>query len=67
MSRVTDQSYLQSEQYKTPANLAARAELHRRFSTNPTGWLPWVFDQLALAGRTDGDMLMHAAIANAIR
>ena len=49
MSRVTDQTYLQGQQYKTSANLAARAGLHRRFSTNPTGWLPWVFDQLALA------------------
>jgi SAM-dependent methyltransferase len=48
MSRVTDQAYLQGDQYKTPANLTARADLHRRFSTNATGWLPWVLDQLAL-------------------
>lgn len=30
-------------------------------------YVNYVADQLALAGRTDGDMLMHAAIANAIR
>jgi len=48
MPRVTDQAYLQSEQYKTPANLTRRADLHRRFSTNPYPWLRWVFDQLAL-------------------
>jgi hypothetical protein len=51
MSRVTDQDYLKSEQYKTPANLTARADLHRRFSTNPYPWLRWVFDQLALEPR----------------
>ena len=33
-------------QYKTPANLNARADLHARFSTNPTGWLPWVFGHI---------------------
>lgn len=30
-------------------------------------YVNYVADQLALAGRTDGDMLMHAAIGNAIR
>ncbi len=48
MSLITDQSYLQHTQYKTSANLAARANLHIRFSTNPYGWLKWVFDQLDL-------------------
>ena len=33
-------------QYKTPANLNARANLHARYSTNPTGWLPWVFGHI---------------------
>ena len=44
----TDSAYLQSTQYKTSSNLAARANLHRRFSTNPRSWLSWAFDQLAL-------------------
>ena len=35
-----------SEQYKTPANLNARANLHARYSTNPMGWLPWVFGRI---------------------
>jgi len=33
-------------QYKDGTNLAQRASLHERFSTNPQGWLTWVFDQL---------------------
>ncbi len=49
MSRLTDQSYLTRRQYKTPANLNARAALHARFSTRPGGWHPWVIDQLDLA------------------
>ncbi|HUZ16067.1 MAG TPA: methyltransferase domain-containing protein [Gaiellaceae bacterium] len=32
------------EQYATDANLNARIELHRRFSTNPT-WGRWLFEQ----------------------
>lgn len=47
MSRLTDQAYLSAEQYKTPANLNARVDLHRLFCTNPYGWHPWVLDQLA--------------------
>lgn len=34
------------EQYKTPANLNARANLHARYSTNSVDWLPWVFGHL---------------------
>lgn len=34
------------EQYATDANLNARIELHRRFSTNPS-WGRWLFDQEA--------------------
>ncbi|MBI3784318.1 MAG: class I SAM-dependent methyltransferase [Deltaproteobacteria bacterium] len=43
---VADQAYLRGAQYKDSANLRARIELHRRFSTNPHGWGRWVFDQL---------------------
>ena len=35
-------------QYRTPDNLQARVQLHRRFSTNPQGWFDWVIDRLAL-------------------
>ncbi|MCC6455882.1 MAG: methyltransferase domain-containing protein [Caldilineaceae bacterium] len=38
-----------AEQYKTPRNLNARIQLHKRFSTNPYAWLHWVFDHLRLA------------------
>lgn len=44
MSKIADQKYLKNEQYKDAANLNMRVELHRRFSTNPYGWSPWVFD-----------------------
>lgn len=47
MPSITDQNYLLQEQYKSAANLTARGSLHERFSTNPTGWFRWVFDQLA--------------------
>jgi SAM-dependent methyltransferase len=52
LSRISDPTYLQTTQYKTSANLTARIELHRRFSTNPYGWHSWVFDQLNLQPRT---------------
>jgi ubiquinone/menaquinone biosynthesis C-methylase UbiE len=48
MTRFTDQTYLREEQYKTPSNLTARADLHKRFSTAPGSWQQWVMDQLAL-------------------
>jgi len=46
MSKFTDQQYLKTDQYRDSTNLDARAEIHRRFSTNPYGWLNWVFDTL---------------------
>jgi ubiquinone/menaquinone biosynthesis C-methylase UbiE len=36
-------------QYRNAEKLNARIALHRRFSTNPYGWLRWVFDQLSLS------------------
>jgi hypothetical protein len=35
MSIFTDQQYLKRDQYKDGSNLAARVEIHRRFSTSP--------------------------------
>lgn len=46
MSKFTDQNYLKTEQYRDSSNLDARAAIHKRFSTNPHGWLTWVFDRL---------------------
>jgi SAM-dependent methyltransferase len=46
MSKFTDQQYLKTDQYKDSSNLNARVEIHRRFSTNPYGWMTWVFDHL---------------------
>ena len=46
MSKFTDQEYLKNDQYRDSSNLNARVNLHRRFSTNPDGWFPWVFNIL---------------------
>lgn len=48
MHQIDDPVYLRTEQYRDATNLQARIALHARFSTNPLGWMPWVFDQLAL-------------------
>lgn len=46
MSKFTDQQYLKADQYKDSSNLDARVTIHQRFSTNPYGWMKWVFDHL---------------------
>jgi ubiquinone/menaquinone biosynthesis C-methylase UbiE len=48
MPRITDQSYLKSQQYKTSFNLDARIHLHERFSVNKYDWPKWVFDHFIL-------------------
>ena len=37
---------LRTGQYRDASRLDARIELHRRFSVNPQGWMPWLFEQL---------------------
>ncbi len=51
MPKLTDQTYLLTEQYRDGSNLNARISLHARFSTNPYGWFLWVFDQFNLPSR----------------
>ena len=46
MSKFTDQQYLKTDQYKDATNLNARVLIHQRFSTNPYGWMNWIFDTL---------------------
>jgi ubiquinone/menaquinone biosynthesis C-methylase UbiE len=46
VSRLHDQHYLKSDQYRDSSNLEARVAIHQRFSTNPYGWFRWVFDTL---------------------
>ena len=46
MSKFTDQQYLKTDQYRDSSNLDARVTIHKRFSTNPYGWMNWVFDRL---------------------
>ena len=47
MAGISDRRYL-SDQYRDAANLNARITLHLRFSTNPYGWMRWVFDRIDL-------------------
>lgn len=46
MPKFTDSNYLQNDQYRNADNLNARIALHERFSTNPQGWFPWLWDRL---------------------
>jgi ubiquinone/menaquinone biosynthesis C-methylase UbiE len=46
VSKFIDQEYLKTNQYKDASNLNARVALHKQFSTNPYGWMNWVFDRL---------------------
>jgi ubiquinone/menaquinone biosynthesis C-methylase UbiE len=46
MAKFTDPTYLQTDQYRDASNLNARITIHQRFSTNPQGWFPWVWDVL---------------------
>ena len=46
MSKLTDQQYLKTDQYRDPTNLDARVVIHQRFSTNSYGWFKWAFDIL---------------------
>ena len=48
MSKLSDQDYLLTDQYRNASNLNARIQLHVRFSTNKYSWMRWVFDQLDL-------------------
>jgi len=50
VSRLSDTSYLRSEQYRDSSNLEKRIALHARFSVNPQNWQRWVFEQLSLPG-----------------
>lgn len=47
-NRFQDKSYLSTDQYRDSSNLDARAELHRRYSTNSTGWFNWVQKHMQL-------------------
>jgi len=46
VSKLTDQQYLKTDQYKDSSNLDARAAIHEHFSTNQYGWFNWLFDNL---------------------
>mgnify|MGYP001150217994 CR=1 FL=1 len=32
-------------QYQDASNISSRINLHKRYSTNPYGWFPWIYDQ----------------------
>jgi ubiquinone/menaquinone biosynthesis C-methylase UbiE len=47
-SKLTDSNHLRTHTYRDPSRLNARIALHERFSSNPTPWHRWVFDQLEI-------------------
>lgn len=51
MSKLQDQKYLLSDQYRNASNLNARIQLHQRFSTNTYGWFRWVFAYILSTAR----------------
>ncbi|HEU0169186.1 MAG TPA: methyltransferase domain-containing protein [Chloroflexota bacterium] len=57
--RAQEPNYLLTQQYRTDANLSARASLHQRFSTNqePGGWFAWLFERLLAGIPADADVL----------
>lgn len=44
---------IRDQQYRNPANLSARIELHERFSANPQGWFAWLGEQIPLGDAAD--------------
>jgi SAM-dependent methyltransferase len=48
-----DQDYLREVQYKDPSHLAARADLHTKYSSAAVAWVPWLLAQIDWAGRRD--------------
>jgi ubiquinone/menaquinone biosynthesis C-methylase UbiE len=48
VSKIADQHYLLTDQYRDATNLDARVRLHVLFSANKYGWNRWYFDQLDL-------------------
>ena len=43
-----DAGYLRATQYADSRNVGTRIGIHERYSTNPLGWLPWLFGELDL-------------------
>lgn len=57
VDRLRDPDYLQAEQYRNDANLAARMALHERFSTSPIAWYAWQFARIAPLVPSGGHVL----------
>lgn len=45
---LTDMEKSMKNQYRNASNISARINLHSKYSTNKTGWFPWVFEQCEL-------------------
>lgn len=50
MATWAEHEELRTDQYKDDTKLAARQQLHERFSVNPQGLRPWLFHNLELRG-----------------
>jgi ubiquinone/menaquinone biosynthesis C-methylase UbiE len=47
-SLLQNAEYLRGDQYRDSRNLGARAQLHQRYGSNPTGWFRWVMVHMGL-------------------
>ena len=52
MPKISDPTYLSTQQYHNAANLNARVQLHARFSVNKSGWYEWLFDHFNLPAQS---------------
>lgn len=45
---LTDMEKSMTNQYRNASNISARINLHSKYSTNKTGWFPWIYEQCGL-------------------
>lgn len=45
---LTDMEKSMKNQYRNASNISARINLHSKYSTNKTGWFPWIYDLCCL-------------------
>ncbi len=42
---LTEMEKSLKNQYQNASNISSRINLHKRYSTNPYGWFPWIYEQ----------------------
>lgn len=65
MFQWNDPNYLKQDQYRNQDNLAARIQLHQKFTVSEADWMPWVFDHL-LAHLPDDARILEIGCGNGL-